>query len=105
MDFGRGLGGFGQAWGWQEGMKTGSNGDSSRNTIFQQFWTGFEGALGGVMGGLREGFGRVWLSFWSVWGHLGHLGCDDSLHKYLHLNVVAESSSCWTIQCKRAQQL
>ena len=55
MDFGRGLGGFGQAWGWQEGMKTGSNGDSSRNTIFQQFWTGFEGALGG----LWEGFGRV----------------------------------------------
>ena len=73
MDFGRGLGGFGQAWGWQEGMKTGSNGDSSRNLIFQQFWTGFEGALGGVMGGLREGFGRVWLGFGRVWGHLGRL--------------------------------
>ena len=26
------------------------------------------------MGGLREGFGRVWLSFWRVWGHLGRLG-------------------------------
>ena len=55
MDFGRGLGGLGHAWGWQEGMKTRSDGDSISNTIFQQFWTGFEGALGG----LWEGFGRV----------------------------------------------
>ena len=29
------------------------------------------------MGGLREGFGRVWLSFWRVWGHLGRLGPSE----------------------------
>ena len=76
MDFGRGLGGFGQAWGWQEGMKTGSNGDSSRNTISQQFWAGFEGALGG----LWEGFGRVLEGFgWVLGGSGGILGVFGAL--------------------------
>ena len=83
MDFGWVWGGLEHTWRLPRGYQNWSKSEFEQKfyflTVLERFGWHFEG----VLGVLWQGFGRLWLSFWSVWGHLGHLGPPEWRFQFL----------------------